>query len=104
MFIPIISDLLKLRIRSDRLSRYLTIYIIISSLFFLYKSLILIYALNGFLVSLLALLIFPLTLIFYPLLLLLTDDYSIFFSNQLIYFFLPLLLRSITRKSKRKYY
>ncbi|MBT3475819.1 hypothetical protein HN460_02630 [bacterium] len=104
MFIPIISDLVKLRIRSNKISKYLTIYLILSSLFFLYKSILLIYILNGFLASFFALLIFPLTLIFYPLFLLLTDDYSIFFLNQLIYFFLPLALRILTKKSKRKYY
>ena len=51
MFIPIFSDLIKLRIRSDKFTKYLTIYLTLAALFYLYKSVALIYLLNSFFIS-----------------------------------------------------
>ena len=104
MFLPIISDLIKIRIRSNFLSKYLTIYLLGASFFFIYKSLILIYALNGLMFSIVGALIFPLTLLFYPTILIFSENYLSLFYYQFIFFFVPLIIRLITRTSKRRYY
>ena len=104
MFIPIFSDLIKLRIRSNKFTKYLTIYLTLAALFYFYKSVALIYLLNSFFISFIAILVFPLTILLYPLLIVFTENYNEFFLNQILFFYFPLALRLISRKSKRRYF
>lgn len=104
MFIPVISDLAKLRIYNSKFLKFLNLYLVLSSLFFLFKSVSLIYTLNGLLISLLSFIIFPVTLLLYPLLLVFTENYNPFFMAHAMYFYLPLGIRMITKNDKRRYF
>ena len=104
MFIPIFSDLIKIRIYSSKTVKVLNFYILFSSLFFLYKSIVLVYALQGIAISILSLILFPLTITFYPMILFLIESYSPFMNNHLLFFIIPLAIRLISRNNKRKYY
>ena len=103
MYIPVVSALLRIRIYSDKLSKYLNYYIVISSLYFLIKSVQVIYVLNGLSLSILAAIAFPITILFYPLSLIFTSDYSAFFNHQILFYFVPIIFRLIVRNSKRRY-
>jgi len=94
------NRLKKIRIYSSRLRKYLNIYIILSSVYFLIKSVQAIYALHGLGLSILATILFPLTVFFYPLSLVFSADYTALFDRQISFYFLPILLRSITRAKR----
>ena len=100
MSIFIGNRLKRIRIYSNRLRKYLNIYIILSSVYFLIKSIQAIYTLHGVALSILAAIIFPLTIFFYPLSLVFSADYTTLFGYQIFFYFLPILVRLITRANK----
>ena len=105
MFIPIITPILDLRIRNNKIHGFANIYLLILFVYFLIKFWQVMFVFHNIFISLLSVLLFPITFILVPAYYFLFENYPKLIELQFLYFYIPLIFRlKFIRKGRAKVY
>jgi len=105
LFIPIITPILELRIRNNKIYGLANIYLLILFIYFLIKCTYVVFLFNNIFIFLLSILFFPITFVLVPVYYFLFENYSKLMELQFLYFYIPLIFRlKFIKRKKVKFY